>query len=134
MKGQAHGGADRATERRGVGALTFSDQHRQDYSQKVRPQAAGEFFVGECTDEGTVGPLGEFRIVLHELGDRRGRLDPQLCVFDEGVGALSVLLSDADFDLGAFLAPVSDHIEFSRRLLALGIGDRSDRPVEVPAA
>ncbi len=133
MKGQAQVEADRAGERKGAGALAFSDHHRQNYAEKVRPQGAGEFFVGEYTTEGTVGPLGEFRIVLHELGDRSGRLDPQLCVFGDGAGALALLLADGAPDLAALLASVTDHVEFSRRLLALGIADRSDRPLEDPA-
>jgi hypothetical protein len=134
MKGQAQVEPDRAGEAKGAGVLAFSDQHRQNYTEKVHPAGAGEFFVGEFTSEGTVGRLGEFRIVLGELGDRGGRLDPQLCTFGDGAGALAVLLSDVATDLAALLATVADHIEFSRRLLALGIADRSDRPLEVPVA
>lgn len=134
MKGQAQVEADRACEREGAGVLAFSDQRRQNHPQKVPPSGAGEFFVGGYTTEGTVGRLGEFRIVLHELGDRSGRLDPQLCVFGDGAGALAALLADVGPDLAALLAPVADHVEFSRRLLALGIVDRSDRPLEDPAA
>ena len=130
MKGQPQARADRE----GAGVLAFSDQHRQNYSQKAPPAEAGEFFLGEYMAEGGVGRLGEFRIVLHELGDRGGRLDPQLRVFGDGTGALGVLLSDDGTVLPALLAPVLDHVEFSRRLLALGITDRSDRPLEHPAA
>ncbi|MBN9621959.1 MAG: hypothetical protein J0H06_03240 [Actinobacteria bacterium] len=132
MKGQAQVDADRAGEREGAGVLAFSDQHRQIYSWKVPPPGGGEFFVGGYATEGPV--IGEFRIVLHELGDPSGRLDPQLCVFGTGAGALAALLSDAGPDLAALLAPVADHVEFSRRLLALGITDHSDRPLEDPAA
>ena len=134
MRGQAQGEADRAGERKGAGALAFFDQHRQNYAEKVRPAGAGDFFIGEYMAEGTVGTLGQFRIVLHELGDRSARLDPQLCVFGDGTGALAALLSDLGPDLAALLAPVGDHVEFSLRLLALGIADRSDRPLEQTAA
>jgi hypothetical protein len=134
MRGRLQVEADRAGEREGPDVLAFSDQHRQNYSEKVPPPCAGDFFVGEYTAEGTVGELGEFRIVLHELGDRSGRLDPQLRIFGDGAGALAALLSDVGPDLAAFLDPVTDHVEFSRRLLALGIADRSDRPLEDPAA
>lgn len=134
MKGQAQVGADQADEREGAGVLAFSDQHRQNYSQKAPPAYAGEFLVGEYTTEGTVGRLGEFRIVLHELGDPCGRLDPQLRIFGDGAGALAVLLSEEGTDLAALLAPVLDHVEFSRRFLALGVADRSDRPLKDPAA
>jgi hypothetical protein len=134
MKGQAQVEADQAGQGEEAGVLAFSDQHRQRYTEKVHPEGAGEFFVGEYTSEGTVGRLGEFRIVLHELGDGSGRLDPQLRTFDDGARALAVLLPDVAPDLAALLAPVTDHVEFSRRLLALGIADRSDRPLEDPAA
>jgi hypothetical protein len=134
MEGRTQVEADRAGEAKGAGALAFSDQHRQNYTEKVPPAGTGEFFVGEYTTEGTVGSLGEFRIVLHELGDRSGRLDPQLRVFGDGAGSLALLLAEVAPDLAALLAPVTDHIEFSRRLLALGIADRSDRPLEAPAA
>lgn len=94
MKGQAQVEADRAGGTGGAGVLAFSDQHRQNYSQEAPPAEAGEFFVGEYMAEGGVGRLGEFRIVLHELGDRSGRIDPQLRIFGDGVGALAALLSE----------------------------------------
>lgn len=134
MEGRTQVGADRAEERDAAGVLAFSDQHRQNYSAKVRPACAGEFLVGGYTDQGTVGHLGEFRIVLHELGDRSGLLDPQLRIFGDGTGALAALVTDLGPGLSALLAPVADHIDFSRRLLALGLTDRSDRPLGDPAA
>lgn len=130
MRGQPQVEADRAGERRGAGPLAFSDQHRQDHSERVRPAGAGDCFVAEYTTEGTVGSLGEFGIVLHELGDCSGRLDPRFHIFGDGAGALA----EVALDLATLLAPVTDHVQFSRRLLALGVADRSHRPLEHPAA
>jgi hypothetical protein len=113
------------------GGLAFIDHDRQRYADRVRLPHAGEFLVGGLLDHDGVGPLGELRIVLHELGDRRGRVDAQLCVFGDGTGALSALL-DAAGDLSALLSPVAGRAELSRRLLALGLRDASDIPL--PAA
>jgi hypothetical protein len=109
--------------------LAFIDHDRQRYADRVRLPHAGEFLVGDYLDDGGVGVLGELRIVLHELGDRRGRLDARLCVFGDGTGALSVLLDAAAGDLSGILAPVAGRAELSRRLTALGVRDASDTPL-----
>jgi hypothetical protein len=109
--------------------LAFIDHDRQRYADRVRLPHAGEFLVGGYLDDGGVGALGELRIVLRELGDRRGRMDAQLCVFGDGTGALSALLDAAAGDLSALLAPVARRAELSRRLTALGLRDVSDTPL-----
>lgn len=109
--------------------LAFIDHDRQRYADRVPLPHAGEFLVGEYLDDGGVGGLGELRIVLHELGDRRGRMDARLCVFGDGTGALSALLDAAAGDLSGLLAPVAGHAELSRRLAALGVRDASDTPL-----
>jgi hypothetical protein len=102
---------------------------RQRYAEKVRLPDEGEILVGQYIEGGGAGPLGEFRIVLRDLGDRRGRLDPQLCVFGDGAGALALLLEATGGGLARLLAPVADHLELSRRLLVLGLRDVSDSPL-----
>lgn len=121
-----HGG--RAEKR----PLAFIDHHRQDYAEQVSVPCEGEFLIGDYRDEDggvLVGELGEFKVQLHHLGDRRGTLDAQLCVFGDGVGALAVLFDLAGGDLGGLLSPVGDRDEFSRRLLDLGLRDASHAPL-----
>jgi hypothetical protein len=121
---------DGGGEETGIGRLAFIDHARQRYAVKVRLPNEGEILVGDHLAEGEgVGALGEFRIVLHDLGDRRGRLHPQLCLFGDGVGALDTLVEAAQGSLSTVLAPVAGHEELSRRLATLGLRDASDAPL-----
>jgi hypothetical protein len=126
-------GQEKATRRHGEGgeeqALAFIDHHRQDYAEQVPVLYEGEFLIGDYADGGGVGALGEFKVVLHYLGDRRGMLVPQLCVFGDGSAAFAVLLGLAGGDLARLLRPVPGRDEFSRRLLDLGIRDASHTPL-----
>lgn len=106
--------------------LSFVDHDRQRYATKVRLPNEGELLVGEYLEGGSTGPLGEFRIALHDLGHRGGLLDPQLCAFADGAAALDALLRLDGAHLAYLLAPVTDHEEMSRRLVARGLRDRSD--------
>jgi hypothetical protein len=56
----------------------------------------------------------------------RGRLLPHVEAFGDGAGCLR-----AAIDLGLLkeLAPVSGHVEFSRRLTRIGMADLSDREI-----
>jgi hypothetical protein len=118
--------AGRPEEEGGAAGLAFVDHQRQHYAAVVRSLDAGEILIGDYLEEGGTGPLGEFRIVLHDLGDGRGRLHPQLRVFGDGTAALALLLAVLGPDLSGLLAPVADHEEMSRRLVGLGLRDRSD--------
>jgi hypothetical protein len=129
-------GQKTATRRHGEGseeqALAFIDHHRQDYAEQVPVPHEGEFLIGDYGDygdSGGVGELGEFKVVLHYLGDRRGMLVPQLCVFGDGAAAFAVLLGLVDGDLARLLRPVAGRDEFSQRLLDLGIRDASHTPL-----
>lgn len=113
------------------GRLSFVDHDRQRYAKKVCLPSQGEILVGEYLEGGGTGPLGKFRIALHDLGDRGGRLHRQLCAFGDGTPALGVLLRLEGADLGALLAPVAGHEALSRRLLEIGLSDRSDAPLGV---
>jgi hypothetical protein len=121
---------DHEGEETEVGQLAFKDHARQRYAEKVRLPNEGEILIGEYLEGGGTGPLGEFRIVLHDLGDRGGRLHPQLCLFGDGTAALDALLGLDNADLGALLLPVAGHEDLSRRLLALGVRDASDKILE----
>lgn len=104
--------------------LRFYDHHRQRYAEKVPIPEAGEFQIGDYTEEGTVGADGEFKITLVELhGNRRWSLYPHLEVYGDGVGALH---RGIDAGLLDVLGPVNSRDEFARRLLAIGLVDRSD--------
>ena len=68
-------GQERATERHcggdgGEQVLAFIDHHRQDYAEQVPVPHEGEFLIGDYGDGGGVGALGEFKVVLHYLGDK----------------------------------------------------------------
>lgn len=107
--------------------LRFYDHHRQRYAEKVPIPEAGEFMIGDYAEEGTVGPDGEFKIALVELhGDRRWSLYPHLEVFGDGVRALRRAIDAGLLDV---LGPVNSCDEFARRLLAIGLVDRSDHPL-----
>ncbi len=106
--------------------LRSCDHHRQRYAEKVPIPEAGEFLIGDYEDEGTIGGDGEFRVTLVELhGDRRWSLYPHLEVYGEGVPALRRAIDAGLLDV---LAPVNSRDEFGRRLLAIGLVDRSDMP------
>lgn len=108
--------------------LRFYDHHRQRYAGMVPIPETGEFMIGDYTDEGTVGGDGEFKITLIELhGDRRWSLYPRLEVFGEGVGALRRAIDTGLLDV--LRPPVNSRDEFTRRLLAIGLIDRSDHPL-----
>jgi hypothetical protein len=126
MSSRMEAGNDRGeTGPCGVG-LSFFDHKCQYYAEVVRSPYVGEVLIGDYLDEGGIGPLGEFRIVLHSLGDGRGRLHPQLRVFGDGTAALALLIAVLGPDLSGLLGPVADQEEMSRRLIGLGLRDRSD--------
>lgn len=107
-------------------SLSFYDQGRQDYSAAVPPEHAGEFMLGAYEDDDSVDTPGEFKIVLHDF-DSLEALSPQVCVFGDGLGAFRKFIA-----LGGLktLEPDCESVdEFSRRLLALGLPDRSDKPL-----
>lgn len=110
-------------------ALAFIDHHRQHYADCVTVPCEGEFLIGDYLDGGGVGELGELKIQLHHLDNRRGTLEPQLCVFGEGARACAVLVDLAGGGLGRILNPVFSREEFSSRLLAFGLRDASDAPL-----
>jgi hypothetical protein len=109
--------------------LSFVDHDRQRYAAKVRLPHEGEILVGDYLEGGGTGVLGEFRIVLHDLGHKAGLLQPQLCVFDDGAAALAAFLGVEGAGLAALLAPIEGHEALSRRLTALGLPDASDTPL-----
>lgn len=129
MAGQARGKQARGGGPGGGRALAFIDHDRQRYADRVTVPCEGEFLIGDYLDGGGVGGLGEFKIQLHHLDDRRGTLDPQLCVFGEGARACAVLVDLAGGDLGRILGPVFSREEFSSRLLGFGLRDASDVPL-----
>lgn len=107
--------------------LHFYDHHRQRYAGKVSIPEAGEFMIGDYTGEGTVGRDGEFKITLVELhGARRWSLYLHLEVFGEGAGALRRGIDAGLLDV--LRPPVNSRDEFGRRLLEIGLIDRSDNP------
>jgi hypothetical protein len=121
-----------APGREAAGAgLSFIDHDRQRYAAKVRLPQEGEILVGDYLEGGGTGRLGEFRIALHDLGHRGGLLQPQLCLFDDGVAAFTAFLALKEADMAAILAPVAGHEALSRRLLVLGLRDASDTPLDV---
>jgi hypothetical protein len=108
--------------------LGFVDHHRQRYADRVRVAEEGEFPIGEHLADGSLGPGGEFRVELVELGmcGRGPTLHPRLICFGDGVGSLRRAI-EAGL-LGA-LGPVVDRERFGRRLISIGMADRSDRPL-----
>lgn len=108
--------------------LDFLDHHRQDYAERVRIAAEGEFLIGERLSDGSLGPGGEFRVELVDLPGpgEHWQLHPRLSCFGEGVGLLRCAIDAGLLDA---LGPVSDRREFARRLITIGMVDRSDRPL-----
>jgi hypothetical protein len=91
------------------------------------PDATSSRSADYIEGEGTVGGDGKFKITLVELhGDRRWSLYPHLEVYGDGVGALR---RGIDAGLLDTLGPVNSRDEFARRLLAIGLIDRSDNPL-----
>lgn len=114
--------------------LAFIDHARQDYADAVPIDFAAEFLVGDYGGIGEgVGELGEFKIAIHDLrdvgGGNRDDLTPQLCVFGDGAAAVFELTELCGGNLADLLADVRDADAFSRRLLALGLRDASDKPL-----
>lgn len=108
--------------------LRFCDHHRQRYAEKVPISEVGEFMIGDYNEDGTVGDDGEFKVTLIELhGDRRWSLYPHLEAFGDGVGSLRRAINDGLLDV--LRLPVNSRDEFARRLLAIGLVDRSDTPL-----
>ncbi len=111
--------------------LRFYDYSRQSYSDAIPPSNAGEIMIGDYRDDGCVSTDGEFRIVLHDLGQgRRSGLSPQVRVFGDGTGALCRAI---DAGLLNVLGNVADAAELSRRLIGLGMVDGSHKPLPDPA-
>jgi hypothetical protein len=102
----------------------FRDHDRQRYMQNALIEDAGEFNIG-CFHEDGSPTLhdGEFRVTLVQV---RGRLLPHVEAFGEGEGALRRAI---DLGLLGQLGVVRDHIEFSERLIAIGLIDLSDLKV-----
>lgn len=108
--------------------LRFCDHYRQRYAEKVPIDEAGEFMIGDYNEDGTVGDDGEFKVTLIELyGDRRWSLYPHLEAFGDGVGSLHRAINDGLLDV--LRPPVNSRDEFARRLLSIGLIDRSDTPL-----
>jgi hypothetical protein len=107
----------------GEGRLGFYDLHRQRYAKANPIREAGEFQIGDY-GEGSPGQAGEFKVTLIELanGGRWG-LYPHLEVFGDGRAALRDAIDAGILDV---LGPVASREEFARRLVALGMVDRSD--------
>lgn len=119
---------ERGTGRAREGGIAFVEHDREHHAGRVPGPHAGEFLVGGYLDGGGVGPPGKLRIVLHDLGGPRGRMDVRLCVFGDGTGGLSALLDATGGDLSALLSPVASRDGLSRRLTELGLRDASDTP------
>lgn len=99
----------------------FRDHDRQRYAENVPIADAGEFNIGCFYDDGSATPDdGEFRVTLVAVG---WRLLPHIEAFGEGSGSLRRAIEMGLLDQ---LEAVSDHVEFSARLLAIGMADLSD--------
>jgi hypothetical protein len=111
--------------------LSFYDHARQNYGHLEIPHAA-EFMLGDYGSEEDrdygVGHWGEFKIVLHDfsrVSSEKG-LSPQVCFFEEATGGLMEFIRLGGLSI---LTPVRDADQFSRRLIGLGIQDRSETPL-----
>lgn len=109
------------------GRLGFYDLHRQRYAHANPVREAGEFLIGDYGEGGGVGKDGEFKVTLIELanGGRWG-LYPHLEAFGDGKEALRDAIDAGILDV---LGPAASSEEFARRLIAIGIVDRSDAPL-----
>lgn len=109
------------------GRLGFYDLQRQRYAEANPVREAGEFQIGDYSDGSGVGPAGEFKVTLIELGNGgRWGLYPHLEVFGDGKTALRDAIDAGILDI---LGPVAGPEQFARRLIAIGIVDRSDAPL-----
>jgi hypothetical protein len=109
------------------GRLGFYDLSRQSYAKANPIREAGEFQIGEYDAGGSPGQGGEFKVTLIELGNGgRWGLYPHLEVFGEGKAVLRDAIDAGILDI---LGPVASGDEFARRLIAIGIVDRSDAPL-----
>jgi hypothetical protein len=116
-----------AREIDGEGRLGFYDLHRQRYAEVNPIREAGEFQIGDYGKGGALGEGGEFKVTLIELGNGgRWGLFPHLEVFGDGKAALREAIDIGILDV---LDPVDSREEFARRLIAIGIVDRSDTPL-----
>ncbi|MBA3865968.1 MAG: hypothetical protein H0X42_06430 [Solirubrobacterales bacterium] len=107
--------------------LSFSDQRRQRYADVIGVEEAGEFMIGDYLADGGFGSDGEFRVTLVELFHRRQCvLLPHLRVFWDGTDSLRRAVEAGLLDA---LRPVASRDAFARRLLLLGMVDRSDVPL-----
>lgn len=111
--------------------LSFYDHIRQGYAKAVPPRVSGgEIMIGDYgkpgEDEG-VGEGGEFAIVLHDLNERSKLLSPQLRVFHDATGSLARFIELGGLDV---MAEVENSEELSKRLIELGLEDRSDTPLK----
>jgi hypothetical protein len=114
------------------GRLGFYDLRRQRYAQANPIREGGEFQIGDYRRDGSLEGGGEFKVTLIELGNGgRWGLHPHLEVFGDGKAALCEAIEAGILD---FLGPVSRPEEFARRLIAIGIVDRSDAPLSGEAA
>jgi hypothetical protein len=106
--------------------LGFVDHHRQHYADRVRIAEAGEFLIGEHLSDGSLGAGGVFKVELVDLQGPGGRwvLNPRLTCFGDAVGLLRRAIEAGLLDA---VGPVSDRGAFARRLIAMGMVDRSDR-------
>lgn len=108
--------------------LSFYDHHRQRYGDQAIKHEA-EFMVGDygrLNEDQGLDWGGEFKIALIKLG-WQGELHPHLEVFGDATGSLQAAIAAGLLPL---LEPVKDRDEFARRLLSIGLRDRSDRPME----
>lgn len=104
--------------------LGFYDHHRQHYADRVSISEAGQFLIGDYNPDGTVSADGEFKITLIELAvGGRWALHPRLEAFGDGIGSLRRAI---DAGLLDSLNSVDWPDQFARRLLKIGMVDRSD--------
>lgn len=109
------------------GGLGFFDLQRQRYAEANPIREAGEFLIGDYGQDGSPGPGGEFKVTLIELGNAsHWGLYPHLEVFGDGKAALRDAIDAGILDV---LGPVASREAFARRLIAIGIVDRSDSPL-----
>jgi hypothetical protein len=109
------------------GRLGFYDLQRQRYAEANPIREAGEFQIGDYGQDGSPGRGGEFKVTLIELGNGgRWGLYPHLEVFGDGKAVLRDAIDAGILDI---LGPVASREQFARRLIAIGIVDRSDAPL-----
>lgn len=115
--------------------LSFYDHHRQTYGHMPIDTAA-EFMIGDYGEPGEdcgVGQGGEFKLTLIELssgarsfGRTETRLHPHLEVFGDATGSLRAAIAAG---LLESMETVQHRDELARRLMSIGIPDRSAYPI-----